>query len=162
TVTVTADAGQVRLNYPDPPSPITTNDLGVLSGELGNPGFSTDTVSVVIEPTDGVPQAWTTEWIVLLESVPADFSDVFTNHIYLGSSDSSGPVAGILISATGIAYTGSVHFSGNNIVLDAPVQTVPNTAQYITLGDPVVIRLAADGAAGLVYLFVTPKTDVLT
>lgn len=162
-IITTIDGGnQFQLNYPDPPPPpATTCDLGILSGELGNPAFSIANAVISAEPLSGVPNRWTTEWIFTLESAPTDFGDLVNRHIYLGSSDSAGPVAGIFISKMGIAYTGSIHHSAGNLVVDAPLQYLPDTASLVAEGVPIVCRLASDGTTGVTYLFFTKLADAL-
>lgn len=157
-ITVVAAGGQTPLNYPTPPG--TSCDLGVLSGELLNGGFSTADVRLSAVPTDGVSLQFTVQWIVTLESLPDDFASIVAQHVYLGASDASGPCAGIFISTDGIAYTGSVHHVANNLVTDASVTAVPGTSQYIALGVETVIRLVVDGLGGVVYLYITPTTEV--
>lgn len=156
--TVTAAVGQTVLNYPNPPG--TSCDLGVLSGELLNGGFSQADVRLSLEPLDGVGQQWTLEWAVTFESLPPDFSSLVNNHVYIGASDASGPVAGLFISEIGIAYTGSVHHVANNLVTDAAVTTIPGTASRIVLGTQTTFRLVVDGFSNVVYLFVTPTSEV--
>jgi hypothetical protein len=161
-VTFQDAGGQLVLNYPDPaPPPNTTCDLGVASGEVGNPSFPTATTFVSIEPVSGVDTIYTIEWRLYFESIPDGTVDTATSHIYLGASDGAGPVAGLFISQDGIAYTGSVHFAGGNLVLDAAIQPIPNTSALIVLGQPTTIRLAVDGVSGSVYLYVTPTNEVL-
>ena len=100
-VTTVDAVGQLVPDYPDPPGG--SCDLGILSGELLNGGFSTADVRVSMEPPSGIGIRWTAEWSVLFESLPADFSALVANHVYIGSSDASGPCAGIFISQVGIA-----------------------------------------------------------
>lgn len=160
-VTTVDAGGQFALNYPDPPPPPdTTRDLGILSGELGNPGFPVADAVISIEPPLGVPNRWTTEWVVIFESLPPDLTNIVQQHVYLGTSDSAGPVGGLLLSEEGIAFTGSVHHAAGNLVLDYAVTAIPNTAQYITFGEKIVFRLVADGVNRVTYLFVARAVDV--
>lgn len=157
-VTVVAAGGQTPTNYPTPPG--TSCDVGVLSGELLNGGFSTADVRISAVPVDGVSTQFTLQWIVTFESLPDDFASLAAQHVYFGGSDASGPCAGIFISTDGIAYTGSVHHVANSLVTDAPVTPIPGTSQHIVLGVETAIRLVVDGLEGVVYLYITPETDV--
>src|SRR5688572_23892703 len=158
-VTVVAAGGQTELDYPDPPG--TSCDLGVLSGELLNGGFSTADVRISAEPTDGVSTQFTIQWTVTFESLPDDFASLVAQHVYIGASDASGPCAGLFISTDGVAYTGSVHHVANNLVTDSAVTPIPGTSQFIQLGVETVIRLIVDGLRGAVYLYITPAADVV-
>lgn len=157
-VTVVDAGGQTELNYPTPPGD--SCDLGLLSGEIGNVGFSTADVRISAEPTDGVGIQWTLQWTATFEELPEDFTSLVNNHIYFGASDASGPVAGIFISADGVAYTGSVHHVANNLVTDSAVIAIPNTSQHIVLGVETTFRLVVDGVSRVAYLYITPKADV--
>jgi hypothetical protein len=156
--TSVAVAGQTVLNYPNPPG--TSCDLGVLSGKLADGAFSQADVRISLVPTEGVGPQWTAEWIVTFEHLPVDFSDVVNKHVYLGASDSAGPVAGLFISDAGIAYTGSVHHAAGNLVTDSAVTPIPGTAVRIELNVETVFRLVVDGLNHVVYLFVTPSSEI--
>lgn len=156
--TTVAVAGQTVLNYPNPPG--TSCDLGVLSGKLADGAFSTADVRVSLVPLSGFDNTWTVEWSVIFESLPPDFSSLVNQHIYLGASDAAGAVAGIFLSAIGIAFTGSVHHSAGNLVTDSTVTPIPDTSQYIQVGVQTTFRLVADGANGVTYLYVTPTADI--
>jgi hypothetical protein len=154
-VSTTDAGGQLVPDYPDPPA--TSCDLGVLSGEAGNGSFPDDTAVVSIEPEDGVPNQFTTEWIVTFESLPENFADLDGHHVYFGTSDASGPCVGLFFSEIGIAYTGSVHVNAGTLVVDSPDDptVIPGSADRIELDTPTLIRLAVDGDAGVAYLYVT-------
>lgn len=161
-ITVVDAGGQFPINYPDAaPPPATTCDLGVLSGEVGNAAFPTANAIITAEPTSGVPNRWTTEWIFEIEAAPSDFGDLVNRHLYLGSSDAAGPVAGLFISKMGLAYTGSIHHVSGNLVVDAPLQFIPNTANLVQEGVPLVCRVASDGSTGVTYIFFTTVADAL-
>lgn len=157
-VTVVAAGGQTPLNYPTPPGD--SCDLGVLSGELLNGGFSTADARISIVPTPGVSTRWTAQWSVIFEELPTDFASLVAQHVYLGASDASGPCAGLFISTDGVAYTGSVHHVANNLVTDFAVTPIPGTSAYISLDTEIIIRLVVDGIEGVVYLFITNREDV--
>lgn len=159
-VTTVAAAGQTELDYPDPPGG--SCDLGILSGEIANGGFSTADVRISAEPEDGVGVQWTLQWTAIFEELPPNFSSLVNNHIYLGASDASGPVAGLFISAIGVAYTGSVHHSSNNLVMDSAVTAIPNTSQHIVTDVETTFRLVVDGLSRVAYLYITPKADIST
>lgn len=162
-VTVVAEAGQTVLNYPDPtPPPETTCDLGVLSGEIGEVSFPTDNVVISIEPPDGVGSQWTLQWTVIFEELPPDFDTLVENHIYFGASNASGPVAGLFISASGVAYTGSIHHESGELETESAVSAIPNTAQHIVTGAATTFRLVVDGESRMAFLYVTPAEDVAT
>jgi hypothetical protein len=136
------------------PNPITF-DLEVCSGDT----FPTDDARVII--TENVPQTFTVEWIVRFRDLPNDFTNLQKRHIYLGCFDAAGPVVGFFFSKTGIAYTGSVSFTGSgDLQLDCTFQVIPGSADYVSDTDYLVIRAAADIVTGLVYFYVTPLAEV--
>lgn len=153
-------------NFPPPPAAPAGSlspsgyGLGVYSGDLADSGFPTAVAGVHTIPLAGVPNTWTLEWTVVFERVPLNFN-TDANHIYFGGSNDGGPVAGVLVSEQGLAYTGSVHYDGGELVLDAPVTLLPDTAQLVTLGREIVFRLVADGNTGIVLLYATALSDLL-
>lgn len=161
-VTVVAAVGQTVLDYPDPPGG--SCDLGILSGELLNGGFSTADVRISMDPDAGVGTTFTLQFTATFEELPADFNGgtLAANHIYFGASDQTGPCAGIFISQIGIAYTGSVHHVANDLVADAPLTVIPGSANLIELDTLLTFRLVVDGPNGVVYLYVTPQADIST
>lgn len=156
--TTIVDAGdQVVADYPDPPG--TSCLIGVLSGELANGAFSTADARISHEPS-AVGVQFTVEWAVTFEELPDDFASLIAQHVYLGASDGAGPCAGLFVSTDGIAYTGSVHHVANNLVIDSDVTPIPGTAAHIVLDVELTIRLVVDGPGGVVYLYITPTTEL--
>ena len=123
-----------------------------------------DTAALSGEPTAGVPDSWTLELQVRFADLPTDFSALQQRHIFFGAGDSTGPVAGIFLSQLGVAYTGSVSFSGAPalIQLDTPVSILPGTAGIVAPGDYYTIRIAVDSspATSAVFLFITKTDDI--
>jgi len=155
--TPTGAAEQLPLEYPTSSG---SCDLGLLSGDLSDSGFLTDVASISAVPFSDIPNKWTMEWTVRFERLPADFTDLVNNHVFFGASDALGPVAGVFISQAGIAYTGSVHYDTGTLILDTPVQVLPDSASLIVTGQYTTFRLAVDGDTGAAFLFVTPTADI--
>lgn len=131
-----------------------TNDLEICSGGT----FPDEGGRVLV--TTNVPQAFTAEWVVTLDSLPSDFSNVTARHVYLGAYDASGPVVGLFVSSIGWAYTGSVSFPGGDLQLDTTFQQLPGSSSYVFEGEQVVVRVAADLSLGVVYLYVTRVSEL--
>lgn len=107
-----------------------------------------------------VTESFTIEYRVRFNNLPPDFSDVVTEHIYLGAWSSQDYAAGFFFSQQGIQYTGEVEITGGNI---SPVQvqeTLPGSADWITAGVEYVIRVALNPESQLVYLFITKAEDI--
>jgi len=132
-----------------------TLDLEICSGGA----FLDDDARLIV--TTSVPQSFTVEWIVDFANLPNDFTDLINQHIYLGCTDAAGPLVGFFFSKVGIAYTGSVSFSGTgDIQLDTSFQVIPGSAVYVSEGEYWVIRAAADLNVGVVYFYVTKQSDL--
>lgn len=137
------------------PNP-STLDLEIYSGGA----FLADDARLIV--TTSVPQSFTVEWYVNFVNLPNDFTDLVNKHVYLSATDAAGALVGFFISKIGIAYTGSVSFSGTgDIQLDTSFQVIPGSAAYVSEGDFWVIRAAADYNLGVVYFYVTLKSDLL-
>ena len=125
----------------------------------GGASYPTTNARAIISAT--VPQDFTVEWTVNFDSLPNDFSDVVHSHIYLSATDAAGPLVGLFFSKIGVAYTGSVSFDGSdNLQLDTTFQQIPGSNAYVSEGEYWVIRAAASTTVGVVYLYVTKKSEV--
>lgn len=134
--------------------------------QLGSGGtFPDDDVRITINTS--VPEAFTLDFTLRFDNLPADFNDLVYRHIFIGASDAAGYCAGLLFSKLGIAYTGSIHHSfgslpNQNLVLDSVVQPLPGSDLLISEGEYYSFRIAVDGFTGTTYLFVTKTSDLAT
>jgi hypothetical protein len=163
----TGDSEQFATNYPDPPTPPTTCDLGMLSGELGTPAFSTKNAYITAVPPAGVDDNYTLELTVFQEALPVDFTDIVNHHFGFGATDATGPCAAIFVSQVGFAYAGAFHHNpahpaDGDLVLDSALQVIPGTAPSVYLGEYVTYRLAVSGVTGAVYFYATRTADIPT
>jgi hypothetical protein len=109
------------------------------------------------------PSSFTLDVTLDLAALPANFSSVPQEHVYLGVFDPAGPVCALLVSKIGLAYAGSAHVTSNgDFVLDGPLQPLPNSQVLVQEGDVVTFRLAADSMTDVVYIYVTRASDVAT
>lgn len=135
----------------------TTSDLIIGSG-----GTYPDTTDAAVIVDIGVPDAWTIEFNILESHLPPNLSDLVNSHVFIGASDPSGVCAGLFISAAGLAYTGAIHFdSSNNIVLDTPVQLLPDSQLLVEEGAYWTFRIATDLDTGTTYIYVTKQSDLI-
>jgi len=136
-------------------------DLFIESGRSTDPLFPTDDAVLIVSKAIG--ETWTLEWTAKFEELPQNFSDVVNEHIYFGASDAAiGPIGGVFISKIGVMYTGSIHHDGGgNLVLHTSLQLLPGSSAYVSEGEYITFRLAADMTSGLVYFYVTKTADLL-
>ena len=162
-VEATGNPLQLEFNYPTPPG--TSADLGILSGDSGDPGFPTDTIYITaLAPLD---DEYTMEVTVTFDSLPNDFNSLSSRHFMFGVTDAAGPCAAVFISKVGLAYAGAVHHvpgapATGTLVLDSTLQIIPGTAVHAPLGVSMTYRVAVSAIAGAVYLFATPTADLTT
>src|SRR5260370_658670 len=98
------------------------------------------------------PSSFTLDVTLDLAALPANFSSVPQEHVYLGVFDPAGPVCALLVSKIGLAYAGSAHVtSTGDFVLDGPLQPLPNSQVLVQEGEAVTFRLAADSVTGVAY-----------
>jgi hypothetical protein len=132
-----------------------TSDLIISSG-----GLAATTDSAVFLAAS-VPDAWTLEFNLLESELPPNFSMLPLSHVFIGGSDPSGVCAGLFISQQGLAYTGAVHFDGSgNMVLDTPVQDLPDSQLLVEQGTYWTFRIATDLDTGTTYIYVTRTSDL--
>lgn len=99
-----------------------------------------------------VPDHWTLEEVVTFDHLPAGFSSVSTDHIFIGGADNAGPAAGLFFSQIGIAYGGSYN---------GAYQILPASSGIVTEGVPYVIRIAVSTTMGAVFVYITSVADAL-
>ena len=132
----------------------TSLDLSIESG-----GFaSTDAAQLSISVP--VPQKFTLELTAFFHALPVNFTTLGASHVYVGTFDAQGTAVGLFFSRAGLAYSGSVHFDAGELVLDGPLQPLPGSEGLVTEGAYFTIRLACDGVANVVYIYVTRTSDL--
>lgn len=137
---------------------VVTCDLDLKSGT----GAPVPTENGVLIVTSTVPNTWTLEWTGIFYNLPNDFTDLVDRHFFVGSTNASGPCAGLFVSKIGLMYAGGIHHDGgNNLIVDSTTQIIPGSAAYITEGEYITIRMSVSGLTGAVYVFVTKAVDVL-
>lgn len=148
-VTIFDSGGQFAINLSD--------YLIVGSGGV----LPTDTA--ILEITTTVPNTRTLDVVFQVDNIPPDFTNLQTNHLFIGTTTGTGTCAGFFISSAGIAFVGSVHYSGDpdrHVILDSVMQVIPGSSAYVTTGEFINLRAAIDASTGTLYLYVTPDTAV--
>src|ERR1019366_3071174 len=109
----------------------------------------------------GVPESWTIQTNIRGASLPRNFSDLTNSHIFIGSSSSGGNCAGLFISQVGLIYTGAAHINGSrNLVVDSPLQPLPDSQLLVSESDYWTYRIATDYDRGTTYIYVTLTSQV--
>lgn len=132
--------------------------------QLGSGGvFPNHDVRVTINTA--VPEAYTLDFTVKFDSLPADFNNLIYKHVFIGASDAAGYCAGLFFSKIGVAYTGTIHHTSGaladqNLVLDNVVQPLPGSDLLISEGEYYSFRIAVDGGTATTYLFITKTADL--
>ena len=137
-------------------------DMATMDQELASGGpYLTSDAAIFINVS--VPEDFTFEFTVDFGNLPPDFSNLTNVHAYFGTFAPAGGCVGLFFSQIGIAYTGSVHLDGgNNLVLDTPVQDLPNSQTLVGEDEYWTVRLAMSFSTGAVYIYVTKTADLLT
>jgi hypothetical protein len=137
-------------------------DIATMDQDLAS-GGAYPTTDAAIFINVAVPENFTFEFTVNFAHLPADFTDIINRHAYFGSFSPPGGCVGLFFSKIGIAYTGAVHLNGaNSLVLDTPVQDLPNSQVLVSEGEYWTIRLAMSFSTGAVYIYVTRTSDLVT
>ena len=135
----------------------TTLDLGIASGG------EVPTSAAQLYITSPVPGSFTVDWTMYLASLPLNFADVPHKHVYFSVCNISGSVAGLLFSRAGIAYTGSAHVDvAGDLILDGPLQPLPDSQDVIEEGSYFTIRIVVDAVTGVTYVYVTRTSELET
>lgn len=138
----------------------TENSTNLVMQSGSDAGHSTDLQLYI---SVNVPNPFTFEGIFSFDDLPVNFTDLSSEHIYIGASSAAGSTFGLFISQVGVAYAGSIHHDGDgNMVIDSAVQTLPNSQNYITQGEQITIRVATDLLTGATYIYITPTAIVAT
>ena len=136
--------------------------VGAAAVTLGS-GGAADTTDLRLYVAAAVPSPFTFEAVLSLEALPANFTSLVLEHVYLGASTTAGPTFGLFFSQVGLAYAGSIHHDGaGTLVLDSALQLLPDSQNYVPLGVPLTVRVASDAGTGATYVYVTPTAEVLT
>jgi hypothetical protein len=120
------------------------------------------TTNAQLEYDSIVPLSFTFEAVVFFDQLPTNFSNLQERHTFIGVTDAAGVSFGLFISEVGLLYTGAVHFSGDDVVLDGPLQPLPNSQLLIETGEFYTIRIAASFDTGTAYIYWTKTSDVET
>lgn len=161
-IQVVGDPSQFIQGYPPPG---TNCDLGILSGDTGDPSFPQTSAYLQALPTGGVPSEYTLELTVGFEELPNDFTNLAANHFMFSVGAPTGPCCAFFISKAGIAYAGSAHFtpaapSVGTLTVDTGLLQIPDTVPIITLNQYLTIRVSVSGPAQALYLYATPADQV--
>lgn len=123
--------------------------------------FLTEDAAIFLDV--GVTEDFTFQFTALWQSLPNNFSDIIDEHSYFGTSAAAGGCVGLFFSKIGIAYTGSVHFTGGgDIVLDTPVTDLPGSEFFVSENEYWTIRVVMNFMTGVVYIYVTKTADLPT
>jgi hypothetical protein len=132
-----------------------TFDLFIRSGGT----YPTSNARILIDVP--IPQAFTYEATLFLQEIPKNFGSLLTNHIFIGGFDAQGNSAGLFISEIGLLYTGAVHHNMDSIVVDSPLQALPDSAALIEKNAYYVVRIVTSFDTGTTYIYWTKKDDIL-
>lgn len=128
---------------------------------LAKSGGALPTADAFLSVSVGVPPSWTLEFTMWVDQIPADFTDLVNRHIFIGTTNTTGPCAGFFISALGVMYAGGVHLDGlGNLQVDSTTQVIPGSNAYVGTGRYIVFRIAVDATSGTVYLYVTDLANL--
>jgi hypothetical protein len=120
--------------------------------------FLTEDAAIFLDV--GVTEDFTFQFTALWQSLPNNFSDIVDEHSYFGTFAAAGGCVGLFFSKIGIAYTGSVHFSGGDLVLDTPVTDLPGSEFFVSENEYWTIRLVMNFMTGVVYIYITKTADL--
>jgi len=120
--------------------------------------YDTGTAQIIMDVP--VTESFTAEWTFTPNSLPDDFGNVAEDHLYLGAFSAASNMAGVFISKVGIAFTGSILYSGGVIIPGYSLATIPGSSVYVTEGVRTTVRIIVDDVLGLTYLYVT-RADVI-
>jgi hypothetical protein len=139
------------------------NTDGPTSDLIIGSGGTYDLLDASVAFNVAVPEAWTFEFNIKGSHLPPNFSGIIDSHIFLGSSDNNGVCAGVFLSKAGLAYTGAVHIDGSgDMVLDTPVQPLPDSSLLVEEGSYWTYRIATDVITRTTYIFITRTSDLVT
>jgi len=107
-----------------------------------------------------VPQTFTFEGVFYFDNLPSNFANLQERHCFIGVTDAQGSSAGLFVSEIGLLYTGAVHYSGDDVVLDSPLQALPNSQVLVTQGEFYTLRLAVSYDNSTTYVYWTKTSDI--
>lgn len=107
-----------------------------------------------------VPQAFTFETVVRFLDLPPAFNNITNEHLFFGASDTQGNAVGLFVSKIGLTYAGAVHHLGSTLVVDSPLQALPNSDLLTEEDTDYVVRLVTSYDTGTTYIYWT-KLDEL-
>jgi len=131
------------------------NDFGLRSG-----GAIVAATGARLEYDTTVPETFTAEIAFKLNKLPINFADITNRHVLISVADGAGSAFSLFISQIGLLYTGAVHFSGGDVVLDHPAQPLPNSQSLVELDVFYTLRFAVSTATGTAYIYWTRSEDV--
>lgn len=147
-VLVYADGDQVGND-------VTTGDFQLQSGGV----VETTTARFVVNMP--VPDVFTFEMTVLLQSIPVDFTNLPAEHVFFSVTAEANNTFGFFLSEVGIAYTNSGFYDSlGTYHINGPVQLLPDSFGLITTGEYLTFRAVMNGSS--LYLYVTKTADLPT
>lgn len=109
----------------------------------------------------GVPEDWTSEFTLKLDQLPTTFNNLADEHLFIGSVDATGSSAGLFISSSGIAYTGSVWYDLlGKLHVNSAMQVLPDSVVLLTVGEYYTFRMAVDDGNGVAYIYITKTSEL--
>lgn len=160
---LTSASVQYALQY------LESGALGSSSGFLLSPGVvslcsggsfpASNQAATIATP---VPASFTAQWTLRLDTLPADFTDVEDDHIFVGAQSPDGSVFGLFISAAGLAYTGGVSYSAGYLQPDAALIPIPGSDDLVQQAKRYVLRVIVNGEDDVAYLFWTEENKLAT
>lgn len=131
------------------------------TGDIVLSGGAPNNNPVWIAISNGVPGQSTFETTIKFDQLPLSFSDVLNSHILIGLQDSTGMSTGLLFAQTGIALATCFRPDGfYNLVLDAPIQLLPDSFGLFVENEYYVLRIVTDSQAEVLYIYLTRALDL--
>jgi len=147
---------------------VTTVDAGgqcfEASFNIASGGGVYPTSDAILDIDVPVKETFTVEFSLKLPALPPGWGDVQHEYILTGVNNAAGPCVTFLFSQAGVAYTGAFHFASGgtaDLVLDhLPLYLLPGSDEWLSTTEELVVRYVSDAVNGLVYLYITPASEV--
>ncbi len=126
-------------------------------------GGSYPTTPAILDIDVAVTSTFSVEYRLQGNALPDGFDDPVFSHMLLAVNNATSGCASLLLSLSGVAYTGAIHFTGpnNDVVFDHDITVLPGSDEWFDEGQDITVRLVLDWQTQLVYLYVTPTANIV-
>lgn len=107
-----------------------------------------------------VPSSFTLEAVLTVPILPLNFSDVRYKHLFISTMDAAGNSVGLFMSKVGLMYAGSIRHVSGDLIIDSPVQLLPNSSFLIEEDVSYTVRLVTSYETETTYIYWTRTEDV--